>query len=434
MLKRGLWTSTDTPCSRPERKMGSYKPSYETQKASTATSGQRRADPMLLPAAPKPRRSRSRSFSSDSDAGPYRRTSFTKARRLSEIEQRAQPAQRTGRDVYIPEYSRQRHRRPSDAHRRRFPSPRREQRHHHFDSPMSTPDIRPDGQQSALLNKSETPVIPQHEVSQESIAAVVQELQDLSDLEDIISLGESEGESASLVTPYDSIVQSVAVRDADEDSKSNLRAEGSAQGRDVSSKPAISIRGVARQPKAASLLSRAKPDLLSRISGIAMANGPRHQDRLAYDRSTRPEDKSASHKYSGTVSQDLKTALMARLKTEKDIHQAVESRLAVVRTAEREEKLRQNVLAVVAAKKEKAAQLSDHMAMLRERLQRERDGPWYEDECDADFADEEAEDELPLPVLDDRQALLRAKIQKERQLAVLRAKLAGEKQNLQSKA
>jgi hypothetical protein len=134
-----------------------------------------------------------------------------------------------------------------------------------------------------------------------------------------------------------------------------------------------------------------------------------------HDKSTVVQDMPAVQKYSGTVSSDLKAALMARLKEEKERHQAAERQVPAVYTADREETLRRDVLAIMISKRRKAAQLSEQMADLRAELQRRADQPY------------KAAPEVYMPTIADRQAALRAKIDKERRLMELKARLSEEK-------
>lgn len=432
---------SDIIISRPERKIGTRKTSYETQKAATAAAGPRRADPMLLPTAPKPTRPRSRSLSSDSEQGHMRRGSFNKSRRKSDLERNGPPPRRARRDVYIPEYSRSSDRRSSDTGRR--PASAQADRVDENEIPAPTPDIRPDTSADLALGKSDTPVIPQHEVTQANVAAAVQELQDLSDIEDIISLGGSDVETASLITPHDQIAESVSVHRADDNERRpGLRdRQASSTGQENRTKPGISIRGMAGKSRLVSTGPKNEVDLFSRISGFS--RGRMHQDRLANGRSSVPQDLPAIQKYSDAGSNDVMAALMARLKNEKDLHQAVETRLAAVRTAEREKKLREGVLAIMAAKRDRAAELEGLMARLRERLPRDKAAVHYCVESEFPVYEHAPGDEVAQHVYEPaseptqsategRQALLRAKIEKEKRLAQLKLRLMGEKENLRS--
>ena len=390
-----LPTSADMPCSRPDRKISNYKPAYETQKASTAIASQRRADPMLLPPEPRNRRRRSDPISSDSEPDQGRRRSFSKSRRRSSYDRPQDSPVRSRRDLYIPDYARTRDRRPSDTYRRASGN--------RYDRDLAipeTPNLEEESRTELDARQVETPVIVDEMPSSNGIGNAIQEL---SDAEDIISLGGSDVEAASLVLPT---VQA---------STAGLQHNGhAAEPTRKQDKPAISIRGKASLAHAPpSATDRIERDLLSRISLPTI--GRMHQDRLLHDKSTVPRDTAPTQKYSGTVSNDLKATLMARLKEEKDLHNAAEVQSAVVETAEREESLRQNVLAIMAAKRQRTAQLDDHMAQLRARLEQGRT-PVIE----------------PVPALTDRQAALRAKIEKEKRLAELRSRLLEEKQSLRS--
>ena len=391
--------------------MGSYsKSTFETQKKSTATASQRRADPMLLPAGLRAPRPRSRSVTSESEPDYPRRNSLLNSRRRSSASRAREPPFRSSRDIYIPDYSRKQERRPSQSLRR--PSSSRVSGRREPEQVIAeTPTIEEGASHQLANREAETPVLVQEESNNGLLPG---DLQDLSDIEDIISLGGSDVDTASLVTPLDYTVEASHRHDT---------SAGPGTAKDVNSKPAISIRGVASLAKvnavtgssAQGIPRQGERDLLSRISQLPVAVGRMHQDRLMHDKSTVVQDMPAVQKYSGTVSSDLKAALMARLKEEKERHQAAERQVPAVYTADREETLRRDVLAIMISKRRKAAQLSEQMADLRAELQRRADQPY------------KAAPEVYMPTIADRQAALRAKIDKERRLMELKARLSEEK-------